>query len=107
LWLLARSLGMGRVELAQVEALIRAQQYRASGEQNKQVGLDEAYGVLGLEASASDQDVKTAYRRLMNQHHPDKLVARGLPQSMMRVAEEKTTEIRAAYERIKTHRGFK
>ena len=43
----------------------------------------------------------------MNQHHPDKLVARGLPESMIPVAEEKTHEIRAAYERIKTQRAFK
>ena len=96
-----------RVELAQVEALIRAQQYRASGERSGKVALEDAFGVLGLEPEASNQDVKTAYRRLMNQHHPDKLVARGLPKSMMRVAEEKTQEIRAAYERIKQHRGFK
>ncbi|TDJ45049.1 MAG: co-chaperone DjlA [Gammaproteobacteria bacterium] len=107
LWLVARSLGMGRVELAQIEALIRAQRFRAGGEHSKQVGLADAFRVLGLDSSASDQEVKTAYRRLMNQHHPDKLVARGLPQSMMRVAAEKTQEIRAAYERVKTHRGFK
>jgi len=107
LWLVARSLGMGRVELAQVEALIRAQRFRASGGQSSGVGLEDAFRVLGLDSSASDQQVKTAYRRLMNQHHPDKLVARGLPKSMMRDSEEKTQEIRAAYEQIKTRRGFK
>jgi DnaJ like chaperone protein len=107
LWTVARYLGMGRVELAQVEALIRARQFRDGGERDKKAGLEDAFGVLGLDSSASDQDVKTAYRRLMNQHHPDKLVARGLPQAMMRVAEEKTQEIRAAYEQVKTHRGFK
>ena len=107
LWTVARYLGMGRVELAQVEALIRARQFRDGGERDKKAGLEDAFGVLGLDSSASDQDVKTAYRRLMNQHHPDKLVARGLPQAMLRVAEEKTQEIRAAYEQVKTHRGFK
>jgi DnaJ like chaperone protein len=107
LWIVARSLGMGRVELAQIEALIRAQQFRAGGAHDKQVGLEDAFRVLGLDSSATNQEVKRAYRRLMNQHHPDKLVARGLPQSMKRVAEEKTQEIRAAYERVKTHRSFK
>ncbi len=107
LWTVARYLGMGRVELAQVEALVRARQFRDGGERDKKAGLEDAFGVLGLDSSASDQDVKTAYRRLMNQHHPDKLVARGLPQAMMRVAEEKTQEVRAAYEQVKTHRGFK
>jgi DnaJ like chaperone protein len=107
LWRMAQSLGIGRVEIARIEALIRAQQFRASGMRDEKVALDDAYSVLGLESGASDNEVKTAYRRLMNQHHPDKLVAHGLPQSMMRVAEEKTTEIRAAYECVKTDRGFK
>ena len=43
-----------------------------------------------------NDEVKKAYRRLMNQHHPDKLVARGLPQSMIGIAEQKTYEVRAA-----------
>ena len=67
----------------------------------------EAYGVLGVAPTASDRDVKTAYRRLMNQHHPDKQAARGLPDSMMEIAKERTSEIRAAYEVVKSHRGFR
>ena len=105
LWRVARGLGLGRVELAQIEALARAQHARGKGKDF--VSLEEAYGVLGVEPSAGDAEVKTAYRRLMNQHHPDKLVSRGLPESMMGVAEKKTQEIRAAYERIKAQRGFK
>ena len=69
--------------------------------------LAEAYRVLGVGAAASDDEVKTAYRRLMSQHHPDKLVARGLPESMKSVAEQKTHEVRAAYETIKAQRGLK
>ena len=75
--------------------------------QSESQSIDEAYRVLGVAASASDDDVKKAYRRLMNQHHPDKLVARGLPQSMIGIAEQKTHEVRAAYEKIKAQRGFK
>ena len=104
LWQVAQSLGVGRVELAQIEALARAHQARGEGKEF--VSLEDAYGVLGVEPNASDQEVKTAYRRLMNQHHPDKLVARGLPESMMGVAEQKTQEIRAAYDRIKAQREF-
>ena len=63
--------------------------------------------MLGVSAGASDGDVKRAYRRLMNQHHPDKLLSRGMPQTMVALAEQKTHEIRAAYDRIKTHRAFK
>jgi DnaJ like chaperone protein len=106
LWEVARTFGIGRVELAQIEASIRAhgqQTTRAAGAPS----LNAAYRVLGLEAAATDKDVKTAYRRLMNQHHPDKLVSRGLPESMVPLAEQKTREIRAAYEHIKEQRGFK
>jgi DnaJ like chaperone protein len=67
----------------------------------------QAYEVLGVERTATDAEVKTAYRRLMNQHHPDKLIAKGLPEEMIRIATEKTQQIKEAYERIKTDRGMK
>jgi DnaJ like chaperone protein len=107
LWEVASTFGMGRAELAQIEALIRAQAQQYSRTVESGIALDAAYGALGLKVSASDKDVKTAYRRLMNQHHPDKLVSRGLPESMIALAEQKTREINTAYERIKAHRGFK
>ena len=62
---------------------------------------------MNVDEKASNSEVKTAYRRLMNQHHPDKLQAKGLPKEMMKLAQEKTQEIRAAYERIREARGFK
>ncbi len=107
LWQVANDLGVGRVELAQIEALVRAHMHQTSGSASARIDLDEAYRVLGVEPNATDGDVKTAYRRLMNQHHPDKLLARGLPESMVNLAERKTHEIRAAYERVKSHRDFK
>jgi DnaJ like chaperone protein len=107
LWRVAQLLDIGRVELVQIEALVRAQRYGPNQpRRDTQAALAEAYGVLGVEAAATDKEVKTAYRRLMNQHHPDKLVARGLPESMMNVAKEKTREINAAYDLIKGQRGF-
>jgi len=69
--------------------------------------LHEAYEILGVEASASDARIKKAYRRMMNQHHPDKLVAKGLPEEMMKLATEKTQEIKQAYEMIKKDREKK
>jgi DnaJ like chaperone protein len=108
LWRIASGLGVGRVELAQIEALARAEQRRSRGkEQYEAPKLGAAYKVLGVTETASDGEVKTAYRRLMNQHHPDKLVSRGLPESMVTLAERKTHEIRAAYDQIKAHRAFK
>ena len=62
--------------------------------------LQDAYGILGLTSSATMAEVKKAYRRLMNQNHPDKLVAKGLPEEMMRLAKEKTQKISKAYETI-------
>ena len=70
----------------------------------QQQSLEDAYQVLGVESSASDAEVKTAYRRLMNRHHPDKLVAKGLPEEMMKLATDKTTEIQSAWEQIREHR---
>jgi DnaJ like chaperone protein len=106
LWQVARELGMGRVELAQVEALVRAQQASAGRVENRQRDLAEAYRVLGVEPGSATKDIKLAYRRLMSQHHPDKLVSRGLPESMRANAEQKTREIRAAYDRIKAQRDL-
>lgn len=91
-------------ELVQMEALLRMQQ----GAQTQSAdALAEAYAVLGVSREASDADVTKAYRRLMNQNHPDKLVAKGLPESMMSMAAEKTRQIRAAYERICAARGMR
>jgi DnaJ like chaperone protein len=66
----------------------------------QKTSLQDAYGVLGLKPSASKAEVKKAYRRLMSQNHPDKLVAKGLPEEMMRLAKEKTQKISKAYETI-------
>lgn len=79
---------------------------RATASRSQGLTLDQAYQLLNVTPDATDQAVKRAYRRLMSQHHPDKLVARGLPEEMMKLAAQKTHEIRSAYERIKQARGF-
>ncbi len=67
--------------------------------------LKEAYALLGVSPKDSDATIKKAYRRLLSQHHPDKLVSKGLPEEMMRMATEKTHEIRRAYEMIQDARA--
>ncbi len=62
--------------------------------------LEQAYELLGVSPQAEDAEIKRAYRRLMSQHHPDKLVSKGLPEEMMKLAAQKTHEIRQAYELI-------
>jgi len=70
----------------------------------EKAAIKEAYEVLGVSKSAPDAEVKKAYRRLMNQHHPDKLVSKGLPEEMIKLANEKTQQIKEAYEHIKKSR---
>jgi DnaJ like chaperone protein len=105
----ADRLDITRAELGQLEAWIRSFSGGGGGapRATPAESLAAAYRTLGVEPKATNDEVKIAYRRLMNQHHPDKLVARGLPKSMIGVAEQKTHEVRAAYEQIKTQRGFK
>jgi DnaJ like chaperone protein len=67
--------------------------------------VSKAYQILGISKTASDAEVKKAYRRLMSQHHPDKLIAKGLPEEMIKLATEKTQQIKAAYEQVKESRG--
>ena len=103
-------LGFNRQEFNHIEALVRNAQHFGGGGFNEgatvspQAALREAYEILGVEEGASDADIKKAYRRLMNQHHPDKLVAKGLPEEMLKIATEKTQEIKQAYELIKSKR---
>ena len=71
------------------------------------VPMEQAYAQLGLTAKATDAEVKKAYRKLVSQYHPDKLVSHGLPEEMMEIAKNRVREINTAYDRIKQSRGFK
>lgn len=68
--------------------------------------LSNAYRVLGVESSESDSQVKMAYRRLMQESHPDRLHAMKLPEFLMDAAHKKTQEIQAAWETVKQARGI-
>lgn len=114
----AVAFGIGAVEFAHLEILARLQAQaagyapgaaggRARPEAPRRDTLADAYEVLEVPAGASDAEVKRAYRRQMSRNHPDKLVARGLPESMLEVAKQKTQAIQAAYERIREARGMR
>jgi len=103
----ARGLGLSEVDVDRIEAMLRgAAAHDGDPAKNASERLADAYAALGVDAQAGDADVKKAYRRLMSRHHPDKLASRGMPESMRPMAEEKTREIRKAYDLIKEARGF-
>jgi DnaJ like chaperone protein len=106
----AERLGMSGLEFAHMEAALRARQWRGDPGRREAAGggsLAECYAELEVNASISDQEVTKAYRRQMSRHHPDKLVANGLPESMAQMAKEKTQRIQEAYEGIRAARGMR
>ncbi|ATC85330.1 co-chaperone DjlA [Pseudoalteromonas sp. NZS127_1] len=68
---------------------------------NNNMNRAQALALLGLSSDATQRDIKVAYRKLMSQHHPDKLVSQGLPKHMMELAVKKSQDIQAAYEYLK------
>jgi len=99
----ASVLGFSEQEYNVLLQRMQAQKHAHSGEQSS-MDIKDAYDLLGITSTASDQEVKKAYRRQMNQHHPDKLVSKGLPEEMMEMANKKVQDIKEAYEAIKASR---
>jgi DnaJ like chaperone protein len=114
----AELLEISRLELAHMEAVlrIRREQFRAGPRNGGSAGsqpppksamqLSAAYEILEVDAKASDEEVTKAYRRQVSKHHPDKLKANGLPDSMLEHAKQRTQQIIEAYESIKSARGM-
>jgi DnaJ like chaperone protein len=110
---IAGRLGVSPFELAQIEVVLRIRsgsfRYAPAGEEARPSvaqKLDEAYKVLEAAPADSDQDIVKAYRRQLSRHHPDKLKANGLPESMIEHAKQRTQQIIEAYELIRERRGI-
>ena len=113
----AALLRLPRAEVDRVISLISAQyqfQHRSYYEsenigssERKRSELDLAYRALGADPSLSDNEIKRRYRKLMSENHPDKLIAQGVPDELLRVSTERSQEITAAYQIIQNRRGMK
>ncbi len=68
--------------------------------------LQDAYTLLEVEKTATDAEVKKAYRRMMSKHHPDRLMSQGVPEEMVQLATQKTQQVKEAYYEIKRARGM-
>lgn len=118
LYVIAEELGISRAQFDQFLRMMQGgaqfgggyqQQSQGGSWQQAQRGptLEDACNVLGVKPSDDATTIKRAYRKLMSEHHPDKLVAKGLPPEMMEMAKQKAQGIQQAYELIKSQKGFK
>jgi len=122
---IAAQLGIGTMDFERLESMLRFRMGAAgagrggsgadpfAGLRGDTSGVSEeqrvaqAYRVLAAEPGMSDEEVVKCYRRQMSRHHPDKLKANGLPDSMLERAKEEAQEIQAAYELLRARRGMR
>lgn len=109
---IARGLGIATTLFDQLIRMMRAQDsfssqsgYSGASAQPSPNQLEMAYQALGVSSTASDAQIKKAYRKLMSQYHPDKLTGQGMPEDMVKSATERSQEIQMAYDLIKKSRG--
>ena len=109
IWTICSELDIGRVDLAQLEAMIRAQKgFRRSPAGDADAArVRKAYKALGTTPDASNDEIKKAYRRLMNRIHPDKIASSNPDADTIAEAERRTREVRGAYEMLKARRSIR
>jgi DnaJ like chaperone protein len=106
---LASRVGMSLIDLAHIEAVLRIRNggfTQGAARHGRALELEEAYRVLEVSADAGKDDIVKAYRRQLSRHHPDKLKANGLPESMIEHAKQRTQQIIQAYDVIRERRGI-
>lgn len=109
---IAGRLGFSAALFDQFIAMIKAQaQFKDSSggggsyrTQTSATQLSAAYMALGVEQSSADSQIKRAYRKLISENHPDKLIGQGMPEDMVKLATERTQEIQTAYDLIVSSR---
>jgi DnaJ like chaperone protein len=106
---IATRLGYNQAEFSQLIDMVLNQSHFAGGQAsgaNSAAALDDAYKALGVTKDSTDQEIKRAYRKLISQYHPDKLIGQGLPEDMIAMATEQAKEIQLAHDLIQKSRNI-
>lgn len=103
---IAGRLGYGRDAFKRLLDMVLSQTHFGGGQVATADALDDAYKALGVGKDSTDAEVKRAYRKLMSQYHPDKLIGQGMPEDMIAMATEQSKEIQLAYDMIKKSRNL-
>ena len=102
---IAAGLGFAGAAFDQLLAMLRAQdQFRGHTAPPSGSELSTAYAALGVAKTATDAEVKKAYRKLMSENHPDKLMGQGVPDDMVKMATERAQEVQRAYDLVRKSR---
>lgn len=103
---IAGHLGYGPAAFKRMIEMVLNQSHFGGGQAGTAAALDDAYKALGVTKDSSDAEIKRAYRKLMSQYHPDKLMGQGVPEDMIAMATEQAKEIQLAHDLIKKSRNI-
>ncbi len=103
---IAAHLGFDQAAFKHMIEMVLNQTHFGGGQANTAAALEDAYKALGVTKDSTDAEIKRAYRKLMSQYHPDKLMGQGLPQDMIEMATEQAKEIQLVYDLIKKNRNI-
>lgn len=79
-------------------------QQRAGKQERKEISIEDAYSVLGINKNSSVEEIKSAYKRKIKEYHPDRLS--GLGSELQQLAHQKSLEINSAYNLLKKVKNF-
>jgi len=103
---IAARLGYSQTAFRQLLDMVLNQSHFGGGQANAATALEDAYKALGVSKDSTDAEIKRAYRKLMSQYHPDKLMGQGVPEDMIAMATEQAKEIQLAHDLIKKSRNI-